>query len=34
VTVHAHLFDRIRATAKGPEESLSQIAHLAKLDVE
>src|SRR5215217_7619068 len=34
VAAHAHLFDRIRATAKGPEESLSQIAHLAKLDVE
>jgi transcriptional regulator with XRE-family HTH domain len=34
VTVHSHLFDRIRATAKGPEESLSYISHLAQLNVE
>ena len=30
VTAHANLFDRIRATAKGPEESFSFISHLAK----
>jgi hypothetical protein len=30
VTAHANLFDRIRATAKGPEQSLSFISHLAK----
>ena len=35
VTAHAQVFDRIRANAKGPEESISHISHLAnKLDVE
>jgi transcriptional regulator with XRE-family HTH domain len=35
VTTHAHVFDLIRATAKGPEESRSYISDLAnKLDVE
>jgi hypothetical protein len=34
VTAQAHLFDRLIATAKGPEESLSYISDLAKLDVE
>jgi transcriptional regulator with XRE-family HTH domain len=34
VTTHAQVFDRIRAAAKGPEESLSYISHLARLDVE
>jgi transcriptional regulator with XRE-family HTH domain len=34
VTAHAHVFDRIRATAKGPEESISDISHLAsKLNI-
>jgi transcriptional regulator with XRE-family HTH domain len=30
VTAHAHVFDRIRATAKGPEESTSYISHLVQ----
>jgi transcriptional regulator with XRE-family HTH domain len=34
VTAHTHLFDRLIATAIGPEESLSYISDLAKLDVE
>jgi transcriptional regulator with XRE-family HTH domain len=34
VTAHAHLLDRLIATATGPEESLSFISDLAKLDVE
>jgi transcriptional regulator with XRE-family HTH domain len=35
VTAHAHVFDRIRATAKGPEESIDYISHLAnKLNVD
>jgi hypothetical protein len=34
VAAHAHVFDRIRATAKGPDESISYISHLAKLNVE
>jgi hypothetical protein len=35
VTVHAHVFDRIRATVKGPVESIAHISHLANdLDVE
>jgi transcriptional regulator with XRE-family HTH domain len=35
VTTHAHVFDLIRATAKGPEESTRYISDLAnKLDVE
>jgi hypothetical protein len=34
VAAHALVFDRIRATAKGPEESLSYVSHLAKLNVE
>jgi hypothetical protein len=35
VTAHAHVFDRIRATAKGPEESIDYISRLAnKLNVE
>jgi hypothetical protein len=34
VTAHADLFDRLIATATGPEESLSYISNLAKLNVE
>jgi transcriptional regulator with XRE-family HTH domain len=34
VAAHAHAFDHIRATAKGPEESLSYISCLAEFDVE
>jgi transcriptional regulator with XRE-family HTH domain len=34
VTAHAQVFDRIRATAKGPEESISYISYLAKLKAE
>jgi transcriptional regulator with XRE-family HTH domain len=34
VAMHALVFDRLKATAKGPEESLSYISHLAELDVE
>ena len=34
VSAHAHLFDRIRATAKGPEESTRYISDLATLNVE
>jgi transcriptional regulator with XRE-family HTH domain len=34
VTAHAHLFDLIRANAKGTEDSLRYRSHLAQLDVE
>jgi hypothetical protein len=34
VTAHINLFDRLIATATGPEESLSYISHLAQLNVE
>ena len=34
VAVHAQLFDRLIATATGPEESLNFISDLAKLDAE
>jgi transcriptional regulator with XRE-family HTH domain len=35
VAMHADVFDRIRATAKGPEESINYISNLAnKLDVD
>ena len=34
VAAYAHVFDRIRATAKGPEESFSYISRLAEFDVE
>jgi len=34
VTAHAHLFDLIRANAKGTEDSRRYISHLAQLDVE
>jgi transcriptional regulator with XRE-family HTH domain len=35
VATYTHVFDRIRATAKGPEESISYISHIAnKLNVE
>jgi hypothetical protein len=34
VAAYAHVFDRIRASAKGPEESLSHISRLAEFDIE
>jgi transcriptional regulator with XRE-family HTH domain len=35
VAAYTHVFDRIRATAKGPEESISYISHIAnELNVE
>jgi hypothetical protein len=34
VATHVEVFDCLKATAKGPEESLSYISHLAKLRAE